>query len=130
MANAVAVLMVETAPPIMMTCADTAIPKGTILQLTNPFTVSPTDSDNDLFGGIAKEEKIAGDGKLMIAVYRQGIFKVEAGGAVTFGLPVVSFALNELVNITVGDHDLGYVFGKALETAANGQFFLLELGQG
>lgn len=130
MGNAVAVLMVETEAPIMMTCADAAIPKGTVLQLTNPYTVSATDSDNDCFGGIAAEEKISGDGKLQIAVYRGGIFKCEAGTTgVTFGKPVGMEALNEFKDNTANDSDLGYNFGQALETAANGQFFLLELGR-
>ena len=130
-ANTVAVLMVETELPVMMTCANgTAIPKGTVLQLTNPFTVSATSADNDLYGAIAAEEKIANDGKTMIAVYRGGIFKCEAGtGGVTVGLPVGIVALNNFKNLTAADHDLGYVFGQALETAADTQFFMMELGR-
>jgi hypothetical protein len=131
MANAVAVLMVETELPIMMTCADAAIPKGTVLKLSTPYTVAASAADNDLFGGIAAEEKISGDGKLQIAVYRGGIFKCEAGtSGVTVGKPVVIEAANEFTDTTANDNDLGYVFGRALETAANGQFFLLDLGRG
>ena len=131
MANAVAVLMVETELPIMMTCADAAIAKGQCLELTNPFTVSATNGANDLFGGIAAEEKISGDGKLMIAVYRRGIFKVEAGTTgVTFGIPVKIEANNEFTDTAADNSDAGYIWGKALETATNGQFFLMELGSG
>ena len=130
-ANTIAVQMVETELAIMMTCADAAIPKGTVLKLSNPFTVAASSADNDLFGGIAAEEKISGDGKLMIAVFRRGIFKVEAGaGGVTVGLPVTIVALNNFKNTTANDNDLGYVFGRALETAADTEFFLLELGTG
>ena len=129
-ANTVAVLMVETELPIMMTCADAAIPKGTILKLATPYTVSASSADNDLFGGIAAEEKISGDGKLQIAVYRGGFFKVEAGaGGVTVGLPVGIVALNNFKNTTANDNDLGYNFGVALETAADTEFFLMELGR-
>jgi len=129
MANAVAVLMVETELPIMMTCADSAIPKGTVLKLTTPYTVAAATADNDLFGGIAAEEKIASDGKLQIAVYRGGIFKCEAGtSGVTVGLDVVIEAANEFTDYTTLDDEKGIKFGKALETASNGQFFLLELG--
>jgi len=104
--NAVAELMIETALPIMMTCADAAIPKGTVLKLATPYTVSACSADNDLFGGIAAEEKISGDGKLQIAVYREGIFKVEAGaGGVTVGLPVTIVALNNFKNLTAADQD-------------------------
>ena len=129
-ANTVAVLMVETELPIMMTCADAAIPKGTILKLTTPYTVAAATADNDLFGGIAAEEKVSGDGKLMIAVYRGGIFKVEAGaGGVTVGLPVGMVAANNFKNTTAHDNDLGVNFGIALETAGDTQFFLMELGR-
>ena len=129
MASAVAVLMVETHLPIMMACADAAIPKGTVLKLSNPFTVAASAADNDLFGGIAAEEKIAGDGKLQIAVYRGGLFKCEAGtSGVTVGKDVTIQALNEFKDYTTLDDELGAKFGKALETASNGQFFLMELG--
>lgn len=132
MANAVAVLMVETALPIMMACADSAIPKGTILQLSGAFTVSASSGVDEEFGGIAAEEKISGDGKLQIAVYRQGIFKVESGtNATTIGLQqVMDDGANELTDAAAGDAELGLVYGRALEAAADGQFFLLELGQG
>lgn len=130
MANAVAILMIETERPIMMTCADAAIPKGTVLKLSTPYTVAASSADNDLFGGIAAEEKVASDGKLQVAVYRGGVFKCEAGtSGVTVGLPVGIEAANEFKNTTAGDNDLGYNFGTALETATNGQFFLLELGK-
>ena len=130
-ANTVAVLMVETERPIMMMCADAAIPKGTVLKLSTPYTVAASSADNDLFGGIAAEEKISGDGKLMIAVYRRGIFRCEAGaGGVTVGLPVGIVALNNFKDTTGGDNDLGYNFGRALETAADTEFFLLELDGG
>ena len=129
-ANTVAVLIIETELPIMITCADAAIPKGTVLKLSTPYTVAASSADNDLFGGVAAEEKVSGDGKLQIAVYRGGIFKVEAGaGGVTVGLPVTIVALNNFKNLTAADHDLGYVFGLALETAADTEFFLMELGR-
>lgn len=131
MANAVAVLMVETEPPIMMACAEaTGIPKGTILQLSGNFTVSASSGADEEFGGIAAEEKIGGDGKLMIAVYRHGIFKVECGtNNTTVGLQqVMDDGANELTDAAAGDAELGLIFGVALEAATNGQFFILELG--
>jgi len=129
MANAVAVLMQETDLPVQMTCADAAIAKGTVLKLSAANTVAATSADNDVYGGIAAEEKISGDGKLMIAVYRKGLFKCEAGTTgVTIGKPVGMEALNEFKDATAADCDLGYNFGIARETAANGEFFLLDLG--
>jgi len=130
MANAVAVLMVETARPIMMQCAEaTSIPKGTCLKLTDAFTVIASSAADDEFGGIAAEEKIGGDGKLSMAVYRAGIFKVECGTTgCTVGYPVKLEAANEFTNTGANESDTGYTWGKALETAANGEFLLIELG--
>ena len=130
MANEVAVLMVEYEPPIMMTCADgTAIPKGTLLKLSDPYTVAATSADNDVFGGIAAEDKIISDGKTKIAVYRRGIFKVTCGtGGSTVGKEQVIQALNQVTDYTTLDGEKGYVFGRALETATAGEFFLMELG--
>lgn len=130
MANAVAVLMVQTDLPIMMQCAEaTSIPKGTCLKLTDPFTVIASSAGDDEFGGIAAEEKIGGDGKTMIAVYRRGIFKVEAGtSGVTVAYPVKLEAANEFTNTGADESDTGYVWGRALETATNGETFLMELG--
>lgn len=130
MANAVAVLVFELEPPIPMTVSESAaIPKGTILKLTNPYTVTASGADNDLFGGIAAEEKIANDGKTSIPVFRRGIFKVEAGSSgVTVGKQVVMEAANEFTDYTTLDDEKGYTFGTTFETASNGQFFLLDLG--
>ena len=127
MANEVAVLMVETHLPVMMNCADAAIPKGTILNLhAAGMVVTAADTNEDLFAGIAAEEKISGDGKLQISVYRDGIFKCVAGaGGVTIGLPVGIVAANNFTNFATLAN-----FGKALETAADTEFFLLDLGRG
>ena len=129
--NAVAVLMIETDLPIPMTCAEgTGIPKGTVLRLIDPFTVEASAANEDVFGGIAAEEKIASDGKATIAVYRGGIFKCEAGvGGVTVGLPIGIIAANNFTDFATLDDEKGAIFGVALETAADAQFFLMELGR-
>ena len=129
-ANTVAKLMVETELPIMMTCADAAIPKGTILKLSGALTVAASSSNEDVFGGIAAEEKISGDGKLSIAVFRGGIFKVEAGaGDVTIGLPVGIIAANNFTDYATLDDEKGAIFGVALSAASDTEFFLLDLGR-
>ena len=131
MANEVAVLMVETHLPIMMQVDDAlAVPKGSILDLDSGLTVTIADTNEDIYGGIAAEEKIANDGKTQIAVYRDGWFKCVAGaGGVTQGLPVGIVALNAFTNTTDGDDIKGANFGVALETAADTEFFLLDLGR-
>lgn len=126
-----AVLILETELPIGMTCANaTAIPKGTLLKMTDPFTAIISDGDADTCAGIAKEEKIASDGKTKVAVYRHGIFRGFAGAAgVTVGLAITTDQAtggvdNELVNAGAADES---VWGIALETATDGESFLFEL---
>ena len=126
-----AVLMVETELPVMMTCANaTGIEKGTVLALTDPSTVAASTADNDIFGGIAAEEKIASDGKTKIAVYFGGIFKmvVSATGC-TVGKNQVIKGANTIGDYTTLDGELGYTVGKALETAANTETALVFVGK-
>jgi hypothetical protein len=125
-----AVLIYETSLPIPMTCADGAgIEKGTLLKLSDPYTVAATSADNDKFGGIAAEEKIASDGKTKIPVYRSGIFKIVVGAAgCTAGKDVVISAANRVVDYTTLDDETGAKFGKALETGTVGESVYVEVG--
>lgn len=126
-----AVLVYETHVPISMTCADNAgIEKGAVLALTDPMTVATSSADNDVFGGIAAEEKIINDGKTKIAVYRQGVFKMTVGGggsATTVGFDVVLMGINLITNRTTLDDEIGLKVGKALETAAAGETCMVEV---
>ena len=126
-----AVLMVETELPVMMTCADgTGIEKGTVLKMTDPSTVAACTAANDIFAGIAAEEKIASDGKTTIAVYFGGIFKMTSGAtATTVGVPQVIDGANLVGDAAAGDAELGYVVGKALETSANTETGLVFVGR-
>lgn len=123
-------LVYEQSLPIPYTCADgTAIPKGSLLKITDPMTVAITSGDTDAIIGIAAEEKIASDGKTTIGVYTTGIFKGFAGAAgVTVGLGIISDtgtgAANELVNADVNSEN---IVGRALETAADTESFLFQL---
>jgi len=129
MANSMAVLMIETDKPIMMVCADgTGIAKGQCLKLNDNMVVSATSATDDEFGGIAAAEKIASDGMVKIPVYRKGVFLCEAGTTgVTVAKPVKIEANNEFRTAAANDSDLGYNWGVALETATDGQLFMLEL---
>ena len=122
-----AVLMVELELPVMMTVANTAaIEKGTLLKLSDPLTVAAATADNDVFAGIAAEEKIASDGKTKIAVYLRGIFKmVVSSTASTVGQHQVVKGTNTIGDYTTLDAEKGYVIGKALETGANTETILV-----
>lgn len=131
MANAVAVLIHETALPIPFKVANgTAVPKGTLMVITDSSgpLAAASSADNDIFIGIAAEEKIASDGKTKLGIYMQGIFKLESNGTTTIGKNQVIKALNEVADSTAADNDLGYIVGKALETATNGETFLCAVG--
>lgn len=123
-------LVYETETAIPFTCADgTAIPKGSVLKLTDPMTVAIADGDTDIVAGIAAEEKIANDGKTSIAVYQRGIFKGFAGAAgVAVGAALITDvgtgAANELVSADVNSEN---IVGRSLETATDTQSFLFEL---
>ena len=121
-----ATLVYETMLPIPFTCADGAtIEKGTLLKLSDPMTVAATSADNDIFMGVAAEEKIASDGKTKIAVYLQGVFIVKDSGAgVTVGTQLTINGANTVKTYTTLDDEKGYACGRALETAAAGDTFL------
>lgn len=129
-----ATLVIETAPPIPFTVADgTGIEKGAILKLTDPMTAALADGDDDFVAGIAAEEKIASDGKVRLAVYREGIFKVLAGAAITIGDAVSTFASSGATNevheapaTAVSSKTLGI----SLEAADDTNTFLIELRPG
>ena len=125
-----AVLYIELEPPIAMTCADaTGIEKGTVLKLSDPFTVAASSADNDIFAGIAAEEKIASDGRTKIAVYRRGIFKMVCSAtASTVGLHQVIKGANTIGDYTTLDDEKGYVLGIALETGASTETILVDVG--
>lgn len=122
-----AVLLFELSIPVPFTCADaTGIEKGTLLKLADPFTVLAATADNDLFIGVAAEEKIASDGKTTIPVYLTGIFRMkDSGSGVTVGTDVVVKGTNTIGTYTTLDDEKGYVVGKALETAAASDTFLV-----
>ena len=123
-------LVKETGKPIEFTVADgTGIEKGAVLLLSDPMTAATTTGDTDACAGIAAAEKIASDGNIKLAVYREGIFRGFAGAAgVTVGAGIITDtatgAANELVNADVNSEN---IVGVALETAADTESFLFEL---
>jgi hypothetical protein len=124
-------LMWETEQPVPMTCSNSVgIEKGTVLKLSDPRTVATATADNDPWGGIAAEEKIANDGKTVISVYFGGIFKGLVGAAgCTAGKAFSISAANAVVDAAAGDNDVGYTGGKSLETGTNGETALFFVGK-
>lgn len=125
-----ATLVLELAPPVPFTCADgTGIEKGAILKMTDPRTAALADGDGDVIAGIAAAEKIANDGNTTIPVYREGWFKVLAGvGSITVGLTLDTHASTGATNeVAIAPATTGHRLGFALESAGDGETFLMEL---
>ena len=96
-----------------------AVPKGTILQITDNRNCIISAADK-VVAGIAASEKVANDGQTTIGVYTNGIFDLEdsgAGGAV--GTCIQLGGINT-VKTASASADLGYIFGKRLATMGGG----------
>jgi hypothetical protein len=123
-----ATLIFELGPAIPFTVADgTGIEEGAILKMTDPFTASLADGDEDVVAGIAASEKIASDGRTKLGVYRRGIFKVYASGSITVGDACITAAGDETNYVKTAGLNAEDIIGIALETATNGETFLMEL---
>ena len=119
-------LMVELEIPIPFKVADaTAIPKGSLLELTESMTVVVVTGQKKMIAGVAAEEKIANDGKLSVKVYMRGIFKAVAGAAVAIGVPLMSDATANQVETATGMNGAAAI-GYALEAPSGvNQTFLM-----
>jgi hypothetical protein len=116
--------------PVRYTCADAAIPKGTLLKITDPRTAAATAADNDPFAGIAAFEKVSGDGATTITAYTHGIFDLtDSGAGVTAGERVSIKSANKFAKVAGADQLFADV-GIALETAGAGEVIAVLIGSG
>jgi len=117
MANeAVIIELIEGGVPIRFTCADeTAIPKGTLMEVTTPRIAVATAADNDKFCGIAASEKVKDDGATNIDCWTKGIFDLYGSAAIAAGERVSISGVNSVTKVAAGDLLFGTV-GIALET--------------
>jgi len=128
-----AVLYLEVTKPIFMTCANaTGIERGSLLKLSDPNTVILHAATDDVVGGISSGEKIASDGITSVGVYRGAgnQFKVTASGSITCGdsLGMSLGGDNKVYNNRATTNLSGSrTIGTALETATDGETFLMEL---
>lgn len=124
-----AVLIYELEPPIQMTCSDSvAIPKGSVLELNDPATVTITNGDSDKIVGIAANEKIANDGRTKIAVYLRGVFRGSCGtDGVTVGRAIRMDSAAAANEFSIASANEEGIVGTAWETATDLQTFLFLL---
>lgn len=124
-----AVLVLKYEDPIDFIVADgTGITKGAILKLTNPRTASLATS-GAIIAGIAARDKVANDGRTRLAVFRRGVFRMRASGAVTVGTPVRVSDENSVIDATAG-YTGSKLLGLALENISDGNVGEVELNIG
>lgn len=111
--------------PVRYTIADAAaVPKGSIMHLTDPRTCVLAAGAGGVIAGIAAHEKVANDGTTTISVYTNGIFDLTcaAGGTATLGSCVRSAAADNTITVsTTLDQETGKAIGRALETGSNNE---------
>ena len=102
-------------------CAeDTAIPLGTIMQLSGTNTVTASSADNDVFGGITIEEFKGGEGLTHVACAMDGVWDILTNGNVTLGAICNIQAANTSAPAAAADLLTGSTFGKYEEAQASG----------
>jgi hypothetical protein len=125
-----ATLYIQTGLPISMTCADSALEKGTVLKIADPFTVSASSAAVDQCGGILAREKLV-DGKLKCDVFRTGIFKMYLSGSATVGDIAVTDAAPNYVKtgtaLSANALSGCRVLGHFLETGTTGETVLVDV---
>ena len=119
--------------PIDFTVANLGgIEKGALLQLVDPRTASgpvPRTAGAKC-AGVARREKISGDGRTQLSIIRDGVVEVMASGPIPIGEAVM---MSETPNhVTVANAAAtasgpAAVIGHALETAATDEVFQIQL---
>jgi len=98
------------------------------MQLTNNNTVVNSAADNDVFGGIAWEEKTANDGKTTIVVAMNGVWDIMFTAVASICGAIVNIATaNEVSDALGSDLLTGSVVGKS-EEDANDTFGRVRVG--
>ena len=108
--------------PIRYTCAASAIPKGTVMKVTDPRVVAAHGGANQPIVGISAEQTTVASGVTNISVYTNGIFDITAAaaGATTVGAICCGSATANMFTAAAGGNLLnGSVIGQCLEEAAN-----------
>ena len=126
-----ATLKLKRSEPIDMKCNETAIEKGTLLKFSGDREIAASSS-TDVFAGVARREKIAGDGRTQLSVFTGpgDVFDMRAGGGTTISVgELVKLSGANLIEGDVVEADIiaGKVVGKALEAATVGTASTIEV---
>lgn len=134
MANEI-VVVIEQDLAIPFTVADgTGIEKGALCKMTDPMTAIITSGSSDLIAGVAASEKIASSGLTKLGMYRKGIIRATASGAITLGAAVASAggapAFVNCLYQAPATASGAAVIGYALETMSDAEVGLFQLDIG
>jgi len=107
---------------------NTPIEKGTLLSLQDGRTCSGTVTLGCALAGIAAREKVAGDGRTRLALYKKGYFDMIASGAITVGHPVIAAGHNNYVKeMTTALYSGSMILGYAEETSAADEVIIIRV---
>ena len=107
-----------------------AIAIGTLLKVSDPNTAAATAADNDMFAGIAWEEKTASDGIVEITAALNGVWDIkDAGAGITAGEKVSVGGVNIVSKVAAADL-LFQGVGVALEDAAGAEVIRVRVNAG
>ncbi len=114
-------LIYELEPAVYFACAlGTAIPKGSFVKITDENIVALGTAASAVIGITAEEKVATTDGKITLAVYLRGIFKVFVGdgGATTGNAAILdATADNEVEDAAINSENIvGRFFGTATDT--------------
>lgn len=108
--------------------AGEAITQWRFVTLESDGKVDMADADAEQCIGVALSSTTASDRAVTVA--KSGRVKIEAGGAVTAGDEVVTDTSGMAVEKSTSSSITAVTMGFALEDAASGDFFQIELIQG
>lgn len=127
----VAVLKQRRSNPTSFTVADgVAIPKGTLLELTNNRTAVAVSASGSVLAGIAARDKVASDGLTEMPVFTDGIFAMLVSGSATVGLAVSAGADVSSVTLAPVTRKGRMILGHALATGSDNAVVQIELNIG
>lgn len=109
---------------------ENAIPLGTILKLSDPNTAAASSADNDVFAGIAWEEKTANDGITEIVAAVNGVWDITTTNAAIVAGALVSIGGANLI-LTADTNAVikGELVGKAQETCSGTEVIRVAVGE-
>lgn len=126
------VLVTQRSLPINMTISSTAaIEKGGALVMSDPNTAAAHTAALQAFAGVCATEKLTGDGKTNVSVYRDGRFKVTLSGSCLVGdALVLSWPINQVqsaAGLTAAQVSGSRIIGRAAETGATTETILIDV---